>query len=186
MPPAQFPSDPDDEGTATPHEATPGWTAGPPPAADSDWPTAAAGWSTPPPPPPDDGYVLPPPSGGPSGQAPGYPPPGYPPPGYQAVGYPPPVQTDSKAIIGLILAISAWVVCPILPAVVALVLAGQSNRAIDLSGGRLEGRSLNTATKVISWLNLGLAILAILVLVVVIVIGIASGPTSFSDGSTQF
>jgi hypothetical protein len=43
------------------------------------------------------------------------------------------------------------------------VVAGQSNRAIDASGGQLEGRSLNTATKWVAWINIvvfGLALVA--------------------------
>ena len=114
---------------------------------------------------------------------PNYPPPGYPPQGYQAVGYGQHPQTDSKAVIGLILAISAWVVCPFITAVIALVLAGQSNRAIDASGGRLEGRSLNTATKVIAWINIVLGIIGIIVLFGLIVAGIAFDTSVVTDTS---
>ncbi len=83
------------------------------------------------------------------------------------------------------LAISSWVVCPVITAIVALVLAGQSDRAIVSSGGRLEGSSMNTATRWVSWANIivmGLAIIAGLVLLVV-----AVGQSGITlDGSTQF
>ena len=114
---------------------------------------------------------------------PNYPPPGYPPAGYQAVGYGQAPQTDSKAVVGLILAISAWVICPFITAIIALVLAGQSNRAIDASGGRLEGRSLNTATKVIAWLNIVLGIIGIVAFIALIVFGVVLDSSVVTDTS---
>ncbi len=114
-----------------------------------------------------------------------YPPPGYPPQGYEAVGYAAAPQADSKAVVGLILSISAFVVCPFFPAVVALVLAGQSNRAIDASGGRLTGRGMNTATKAIAWINIVLAILAVIV-VIVLIANADSITIADLDGSTEF
>lgn len=71
-----------------------------------------------------------------------------------AYGYAAAPQTDSKAVVGLVLAIVSWVVCPVIPAIIALVLASQSNKAIAASNGRLEGHGMNTATKVISWINI--------------------------------
>lgn len=182
-------------------------------------PPPAAGQSFPPPPAPDHGSApgygtapgqapiygaapnygtsAPPPgaypgqqpwSGGTPGTS-GYPPAGYPPVGYQAVGYPAPRQTDSKAIWGLVLALASWVLCPIVTAIAALVLASQSNRAIDASGGRLEGRTMNTATKWIAWLNIVLVGLAIIV-GIGIVAWLASQDPSFwhdlGNGSTDF
>ena len=162
----------------------------PPPGADAGTPLPAAAcaarrrgplrWEPPglpPAAPPVDGWASPPPPGArlrlrpAPGRAatpvrrPNYPPAGYPPQGYQAVGYPAARQTDSKAVIGLVLAISSWLVCPLITAIIALVLAGQSNRAIDASGGRLEGRSMNTATKVIAWINIVLSVLALIAVV---------------------
>jgi hypothetical protein len=91
---------------------------------------------------------------GPQGWGP--PPPGYgTPPGFGAppgYAYSPP--TDSKAITALVLAIVSFALCPIIPAIVALVLVSQSNRAIAASGGRLGGTGMNTASKVISWINI--------------------------------
>ncbi len=190
----QPPSEPNEEGAAPGGGAAPpptsgsGWSAGPPASSGAGWPPAAEGWAAPPPPLPGDGYA-PPPQGTGYGQAPQYPPPGYPPQGYQAVGYPVQTQTDSKAIIGLVLAITSWIICPLLPAVAALIVAGQSSRAIDESDGRLEGRSMNTATKVIAWLNIALWAVGILVVVLLIIVGVSVDWTfieDYADSSTQF
>ena len=54
-------------------------------------------------------------------------------------------QTSSNAIIALILAIVSWAVCPIIPAIVALVLASSAAKEIEASGGRVQGAGLVTA-----------------------------------------
>ena len=80
---------------------------------------------------------------------------GRPPPGD---GQPPPYygppQNDGKAVSALVLSILSWVLCPVVPAIVALVLAGQSSRQIRESGGRLGGDGMNSAAKIISWINI--------------------------------
>lgn len=151
-------------------------------------PSAVDGWASPPPPAPGYPYA-PPPAGSYAGPPPNYPPAGYPPQGYQAVGYAAAPQTDSKAVIGLVLAISSWIVCPFITAIIALVLAGQSNRAIAASGGRLEGRSMNTATKVLAWLNIALGIFALIALVGLLAFAATTDSTvitDITDSSTQF
>lgn len=127
--------------------------------------------------------------GGPGYPPPGYPPAGYPPAGYQAVGYEAPRQTESKAVVGLILAIASWVVCPLITAIIALVLAGQSNRAIDASGGRLEGRSINTATKWVAWANIVVTVLALVAGLAFFAWAVTQDPSVFNDltdPDTQF
>jgi hypothetical protein len=120
------------------------------------WGTPQPGpWGQPPGPPPGSGYGAPPGYGGPPGYGA---PPGY---GY---GYGAP-QTDGKAIGALVLAILAWVVCPVIPAIVALILAGQSSRDIAQSGGRLGGAGFNTAAKVISWINIGITVLVVIIFI---------------------
>ena len=114
----------------------------------------------------------------------GYPPPGYPPQGYAypPPGYVPAVTTSTSAIVGLVLAIASWVVCPIVLAIVALVLAKKSGDEIASSGGRVGGEGLNTATKILSWINIGLyaAVVVILgaIFLIALVLGAASGTTS--------
>lgn len=92
----------------------------------------------------------------------GYPAQPYPPQPYPGQAYPPqpypyaPTPTTStNAIVGLVLAVLSWVLCPIVPAIVALVLARQSDREIQASGGTVGGEGLNTATRVVSWINIG-------------------------------
>ncbi|MFM9134502.1 MAG: DUF4190 domain-containing protein, partial [bacterium] len=88
-------------------------------------------------------------------------PPGYPAayaPGYPAAyapAYPAPRRTSTNAIVGLVLAILSWAVCPVVPAIVALFLAHSSSREIEESGDTVGGEGLNTATRIISWINIG-------------------------------
>jgi hypothetical protein len=140
-----------------------GWDRPPGPGPEGAFP--------PPPPPPDYG----PPSGGYGGPPPPYPPPPsgypYPPPaypgyqggypGYQG-GYPAPVRTDGTAIAALILSIASFVICPVIPAIIALVLIPGSRATIRAAGGAVEGESLLTAAKIISLIHLGLVVLAVL------------------------
>ena len=105
---------------------------------------------------------------GPQQPTPGY---GQQPYGQQPYGQQPygsglGTQTETKAIVALVLAIGSFLVFPIVPAIVALVLAGKARRDIDASGGRLTGAGLVTAAKVVAWVNLGLALGAFLIAVV--------------------
>jgi Domain of unknown function (DUF4190) len=104
----------------------------------------------PPPPPPQSGWSQTP-------AAPGY-------------GYRPP-QTEGMAIAAFVCAIAAFVVCPVIPAIVALVLAHNAQQKIDASGGYLTGDGFNTAARVISWVHLALAALAIVILVAIAAAG---------------
>lgn len=139
--------------------SAPGWGATGAPAAPSGIP-----W----PPPPG---ALPPPGGAP---AEGYRPASYPPPGPTGppAGGPPPMPgahpygvaaprtTDSRAVIGLVCAVLSFVICPVVLAVVGLILAQMSDREIDSSGGRLEGHTLNKATRWVAWINIAVTVLA--------------------------
>ena len=161
---------------ATGGPAVPPQGAVPPPpipAPPPVWPAHAAGdagqgAAVPPAYPPAPGYAYPPP--------PGYPPQGY---AYPAPGYAPAQTTSTNAIVGLVLAITSWIICPIILAIVALVLAKKSGEEIAASQGRVGGEGLNTATKILSWINIGLyaAILVILgaVFLIALVAGAASG-----------
>ena len=146
-------------------------------------------YGTPPPPPPY-GQSDPPPYSStsygqpPYGQQPQYGQPPYgqqPPYGYQQYGTPP--QTEGTAIGALIASILAWVFCPLIPAIVALVMIPGAKRKIDSSGGRLTGDGLLTAAKWISWINIGFYVLLIVGFGVLIAIGVATSPDSSSDFS---
>ena len=93
--------------------------------------------------------VMPP---APPGQPPVYP------PAYGAPGapmYAPAPPTSTNAIIAFVLSIVSWAICPIIPAIVALVLAASAQREIAAGQGRVQGGGLVTAAKVISWINIG-------------------------------
>jgi len=84
--------------------------------------------------------------------------------------YAPMPQTSNSAIIALVLSIVAWVVCPIIPAIIALVFANKADKEIAASNGWVTGDGLVTAAKIVSWINIGLyaGIIAILLLVGII------------------
>jgi len=87
--------------------------------------------------------------------------------------------TDGTAIAALILAISSFVICPVIPAIIALVLAGNAKRTIAASGGAKTGEGMVTAARVIAWINIAVAVVAIIGLIAVA----AVGRTSVSTGS---
>lgn len=86
----------------------------------------------------------------------------------QAVATP----TSNKAVIGLVLGIVSWVVCPIIAAIAALVLAHSSDKEISASNGRITGAGLNTATRIIAWINIGISILVGLVIAALVGFGV--------------
>ena len=156
----------------------------------------------PPPPPPDDTWRPPPPPappyGGsdppPYGQAPP-PPPAYgQPPTYTPYGNPQqpaygggygypmaPPQTEGTAIGALIASIVAWMVCPVIPAIVALVMIPGAKRKIDQSQGRLTGEGLLTAAKWVAWINIAFYGLLAVLFLVLIVIGVLAESSSTSS-----
>ncbi|HWG92984.1 MAG TPA: DUF4190 domain-containing protein [Mycobacteriales bacterium] len=73
-----------------------------------------------------------------------------------------PAQTDTRAVVALVLAVLSFVLLPFVPAVVALVLAGRSRRDIAASGGRLTGAGLAQAARIVAWVNVVLCVLAVL------------------------
>jgi hypothetical protein len=81
----------------------------------------------------------------------------------------------------LILSIAAFVVCPVIPAIVALVLIPGSRRNIQASGGTIEGESLLTAAKIISFIHLGLVAVGVVIFVILIIVS-----ASTTSSSTAF
>jgi hypothetical protein len=134
-------------------------------------------------PPPGQPYTQPPypPYGQPGPGQPGY---GAPP--YQAYGqpayggYPVGRQTEGYAIAALVLAIASFVLCPLIPAIVALVFCGTATRNIQQSGGAKEGEGLVKAAQIIAWLNVGVVILGVILIVV-----LATAFSSSIDNSTS-
>jgi hypothetical protein len=103
--------------------------------------------------------------------------------GYYSGG---PVRSTEGAATGaLVCSILSWVVCPVILAVVALVLAAQARRRIAESGGALDGDSQIKAAKWIAWLNIGLFGLLAAFLAVIIVIAAVFGDGG-GGGSSEF
>ena len=135
----------------------------------------------------------PPPNGGPAygagpayGGSPAYPaypapyPPGnapapYGPSGYAPAPYPPGPTTNGNAIGSLVVAVGAWAVCPVVLAIVAIVLAGKAKREIAASQGTQTGDGLALAGQIVAWLNIGLYGVGLLAFVVLAIAAGASG-----------
>jgi hypothetical protein len=140
------------------------------------------------PPPPGPPTGQPPPGQPPPYQSygqPGYGQPGYGQPPYQPYGQPAPGgyggypyarQTDGTAIAALVLAIASFVVCPVIPAIIALVLCATATRNIQQSGGAKDGEGLVKAAQIIAWLNIAFAAVGIVLLI--IFVSVASTATS--------
>jgi hypothetical protein len=182
------------DGSPEGRDAPPGGSL--PPPAGYRPPAGPAGGTTPPFPPP--GYVPPATGAWPPGpQAPppyqGYAPPppgGYgPPPGgygtYPSYGYgAPPRRTDGTAITALILAIVSFVVCPVIPAIIALAMIPSSRRTILASGGTVEGLGLLTAAKIIAWIHLGLVLVGVAFFVVAVAISAGTSSNALARIAT--
>jgi len=78
--------------------------------------------------------------------------------------YPVAPQTDGTAIAVLVLAVSSFLVFPVVPAIVALVLAPSAERDIAAAGGRLTGEGLVRSGRIVAWVHLGLCVAFLLVL----------------------
>ena len=140
----------------------------------TQWGAPPPGGGAPPPPPP----YAPPPGYGYPGQAP--PQPGW---GGQPYYAPAGPKTSGQAIAALILGIASFVVCPIVPAIIALILASSAKREIRASGGALEGESLATAGKVLAIINLALGVLGLAFFVIILIVAAASNNSSTSMGA---
>ena len=134
--------------------------------AEVEAPAAPAGGAPPPPPaggpPPVPGYTAP------VQQPTGFPPPpgAYqaPPPGLPIAR---PKPNDGSAIASLIMGVAAFLVCPLLLGVLAVVFGYIGKRNIEDSGGTLGGESFAVAGIILGWINIAIfAIIAIIVLVV--------------------
>jgi hypothetical protein len=68
------------------------------------------------------------------------------------------------AVAAFVVAIVGLFVCGIITGIVALVLANQAAQKIDASGGRLTGKGLVTAARVIAVIAIVLSVLALVVL----------------------
>lgn len=101
------------------------------------------------------------------------PPYGQQPPGYGGYGnyphYPVVPSTDGNAIAALVLSIASFVICPVITAVLALVFANTAERTIQESGGWKGGQGLVTTARIVAWINIGLAVLAVIGIMIALV-----------------
>jgi hypothetical protein len=72
--------------------------------------------------------------------------------------------------------IGSFVICPFVPAVVGVVLAGQAKRSIRESGGQLTGESMVTAARIIGWVNIVLCFLVVAIFALTAVVSTSTSP----------
>jgi len=77
--------------------------------------------------------------------------------------------------VALILAISAWIICPIVPAIVALVFASKASKEIKASGGAIQGTGLVTGANITAWINIGLYSLILVIFGLIFLIALVAG-----------
>ena len=88
------------------------------------------------------------------------------PPAYDTPAYGAPApRTSSNAVIALVLAIASFVICPLVPAIIALPVSASARREIDESGGWVTGDGLVQAARIIAWINIGLVAASIVITV---------------------
>lgn len=78
---------------------------------------------------------------------------------------PPPGATQptisTKAVLAFVIALIGLITCPLLGAIIGVILGGQAQSEIDLSGGRQTGRGLATAAVVIGWIAVVVFLIAL-------------------------
>jgi hypothetical protein len=93
------------------------------------------------------------------------------PPGAPYGYYHPQPATDGTAIAALACAIASFFVCPVVPAIVALALASNARDTIAASRGAKTGEDLVRAARIIAWVNILLAVVALVAVVSVFSVG---------------
>ncbi|MGV1035541.1 MAG: hypothetical protein ACOYD0_00780 [Candidatus Nanopelagicales bacterium] len=83
-------------------------------------------------------------------------------------------QTNNNALVGFVLALVSWFVCPIVAAIVALVFASKGGKEIAASNGWQTGAGFVTAAKIIAWINIVVFILFGIVYAIIIIVVIAN------------
>lgn len=84
-------------------------------------------------------------------------------------------RTSGSAIAAFVLSIASWVVCPIIPAIIALVFAAKADRDVRNSAGMVTSSGLSTAAKIISWINIGVGAAGIFVGMFILLLALLSG-----------
>lgn len=112
-----------------------------------------------------------------------YPPAAPPPHGAATYGLPT-ATTPGKVTAALVLAIVSYFTCPVVLAIVALVLANSASREIEASGGQLGGESTLKTARIVAWVNIGLfgvmAVFAVISIVAITILG-SNAEQKFQD-----
>lgn len=88
----------------------------------------------------------------------------FPPAGYASQ------QTSTNAIVSLVLAILSWIAVPLVPAIIAVVLARNADEEIAASAGRVTGTGLAQAARITAWSNIAFCAFVVLAVVVVLLV----------------
>jgi hypothetical protein len=78
-------------------------------------------------------------------------------------------------VVALVLAIASFMVCPLIPAIIALVIASQAKQEIVYSGGRVGGEGLVTAARIVAWINIAGCALLVVGVLLLIPVGMSVG-----------
>lgn len=89
-------------------------------------------------------------------------------------------RNSGSAVTALVLAIASFVVCPLIPAVIALFIASSAKKEIANSGGTVGGEGLVSAARVIAWINIGISVALIVLFVVIAIIAAVTSNDSTS------
>ena len=85
---------------------------------------------------------------------------------------------SGNSIVALVLSITSWVVCPIVFAIVALIFAHKAEKEIAASNGSVGGGAFVLASKILSWINIGVysavVVLGIIGLFFLTILGVSS------------
>ncbi len=87
--------------------------------------------------------------------------------------YAAPPQSDSTALVSLILGALSLVAFSILAGIPAIILGNNARKNIRASGGRLTGDGLAVAGIIMGWVSVGFAVIGIL-LIIIFVLGALS------------
>ncbi len=79
-------------------------------------------------------------------------------------------QTNTRAIVALVLGIAGLIFLPVLLSIPAIVVGSRARREIDASGGMQGGRGLAVAGIVCGWIGVAFGVLA---LVAIVLLGVA-------------
>lgn len=91
-------------------------------------------------------------------------------------------KTSPAAIIAVILAVLSFVQCPVVLAVVALVLARSAETDIAASNGWVTGAGLARGARIAAWINIGLSIALGVGLLLLMIIAPSLGPSTTVSG----